>query len=115
MSGEIGGLNMSLMLMRFQVAHLERELLEAKLKLSEAKLEATRAKLAETRAELRAIASEKIAQGAHLTRPEVAAYLDVSTRKIQRMEVSGKLARCRGMGTVVRYAASDVQQLASAK
>ena len=66
-------------------------------------------------ATLRAKASEKLRQGANLTRPETAAYLGVSTRMIQRMEVSGKLARCPGLGWVVRYASRDVLKLASAR
>jgi hypothetical protein len=61
--------------------------------------------------ELRERAAEKIAQRAPLTRREAAAYAGVSTRKLQRMEAAGKLQRCPNMGTVVRYAARDVQRL----
>lgn len=64
---------------------------------------------------LRASASTKLAQGAALTRPELAAFLGVSTRKLQRMEASGRLVRCPGLGSVVRYAARDVLRLASAR
>ena len=63
---------------------------------------------------LREIAAGKLAMGSHLTRGEVAAHLSVSTRKIQRMEVAGKLPRCPDLGAVVRYAARDVLRLASA-
>jgi len=53
--------------------------------------------------------------GAMLTRGEVAAFLRVSRRTVQRMEVSGRLRRCPGFGTLVRYSSSDVLRLASAK
>lgn len=92
---------MQLRLQEKRIRQLEEQVLSAK---GEA-LDAT----------LRANASEKLRQGANLTRPELAAYLGVSTRKIQRMEVSGKLVRCPGLGSVVRYAARDVLRLASAK
>jgi hypothetical protein len=64
--------------------------------------------------ELREAAAEKIRSGALLTRKEAAEYLDVSTKKIQRMESAGALMRCPGLGSVVRYAARDVLRLASA-
>ncbi len=64
---------------------------------------------------LRAEASEKVRLGANLTRPEAAAFIGVSTKKLQRMEANGSFPRCRGLGTVVRYRASDVLRLASAK
>jgi CRISPR/Cas system endoribonuclease Cas6 (RAMP superfamily) len=50
-----------------------------------------------------------------LTREEAAEVLRVSTKKIQRMEASGQLRRCRGLTGVVRYLASDVLRLASAE
>lgn len=53
--------------------------------------------------------------GAMLTRGEVAALLRVSRRTVQRMEVSGRLRRCPGFGTLVRYSSRDVLRLASAK
>src|SRR5262245_12086331 len=64
---------------------------------------------------LAAEAAQKLALGLNLSRPEVAAYLGVSTKKIQRMEAAGTLTRCPGLGTVVRYAARDVLRLASAR
>jgi hypothetical protein len=65
-------------------------------------------------ASLRAVAAEKVQQGANLTRREAAAFLGVSTKKLQRMEAAGKLRRCPGLDGVVRYAARDVLRLASA-
>ena len=62
-------------------------------------------------AALRALAREKVQQGANLTRPEAAALLGVSTKKLQRMEAAGKLRRCPGLDGVVRYAACDVSGL----
>lgn len=59
-------------------------------------------------------AHARIRAGASLTREEVAAYLGVSTKKIQRMEATRGITRCPGLGTVVRYAARDVLRLASA-
>ena len=59
-------------------------------------------------------AAELVKNGSHLKRQDVAAYLGVSTRKIQRMEAAGTLCRCPNLGTVVRYAARDVLRLASA-
>ena len=56
----------------------------------------------------------KLRADAHLTREEVAIFLGVSTKKLQRMEAAGTLARCPGLGSVVRYAARDVLRLASA-
>ena len=64
--------------------------------------------------DLGAMAGEKVNRGSALTRAELAAYLGVSTRKLQRMEAAGTLRRCPNLGTVVRYAARDVLRLASA-
>lgn len=64
---------------------------------------------------LRDESATKLRQGANLTREEVAAYLGVSTKKVQRMDAAGTLRRCPNMGTVVRYAARDVLRLASVK
>jgi hypothetical protein len=64
---------------------------------------------------LAAVAAQKLALGLSLSRPEVAAYLGVSTKKIQRMEAAGTLNRCPGLGSVVRFAARDVLRLASAR
>ncbi len=66
------------------------------------------------KAQLRASAADKLRLHAHLTRPEAAAYLDVSTKKLQRMEAKSLLQRCPRLGSVVRYRASDVLRLASA-
>ena len=62
---------------------------------------------------LREQAAGKLRLRANLTRAEVAAFLGVSTKKLQRMEARGTLKRCPGLGTVVRYRASDVLRLAS--
>ncbi len=70
---------------------------------------------AASKAELRAAAAAKLLQSGNLTREEVAAHLDVSTRQVQRMDKAGTLPRCPNMGTVVRYGARDVLRLASAR
>jgi hypothetical protein len=57
----------------------------------------------------------KLATNAALTREEVALHLEVSTKKIQRMERAGKLRRCPQLAPLVRYAADDVRRLASAQ
>ena len=67
------------------------------------------------REEARAVATEKLRNGGLLTREEVAAYIDGSTKKVQRLENAGLLRRCPNLGALVRYAASDVLRLASAK
>lgn len=59
-------------------------------------------------------AAELVRNGSQLKRQEVADFLGVSTRKIQRMEAAGTIRRCPNLGTVVRYAARDVLRLASA-
>ena len=64
---------------------------------------------------LRAQAATKLEAGSHLTREEVAAHLDVSTRKVQRMDAKGELRRCPGLGSVVRYSSSDVLRLATGR
>jgi len=56
----------------------------------------------------------KVAAGLPVTRAELAVYLSVSEKKIQRMEAAGTLTRCPGLGSAVRYSASDVRRLASA-
>ena len=88
---------------------LETRLLRARIEALEAAAQAT-----PTEPNLRALAVEKLAQGANLTRPEVAAWLGVSTKCLQRWDSTGRLRRCPGLGTVVRYAARDVLRLASA-
>ena len=57
----------------------------------------------------------KLDLGQAVDRREAAAFLGVSTKKIQRMEAAGTLTRCLGLGTLVRYAARDVLRLASAR
>jgi len=69
----------------------------------------------ESESALRGRATEKIRQRGTLNRGEVAAYLGVSTKKVQRMEAKGQLRRCSNLDGVVRYLASDVLRLASAK
>ena len=59
-------------------------------------------------------AATKLHRGQPVSRPEAAAFLGVSTRKLQRMEATGAIRRCSGMGTLVRYASRDVLRLASA-
>jgi len=74
-----------------------------------------RLKAEEGTQDARTAAATKVASGALLSRAEAAAYLSVSTKKIQRLEASGKLTRCPGLGSVVRYSARDVLRLASAR
>jgi hypothetical protein len=59
-------------------------------------------------------ASNEVRAGAPLTRGELAAFHGLSSRTVQRLEASGRLRRCEGYGTLVRYKASDVLRLASA-
>ena len=59
-------------------------------------------------------ASMKLERGQAVSRPEAAAFLSVSTKKLQRMESQGKLRRLPDMGGSVLYAARDVLRLASA-
>ena len=84
-------------------------ILQARLEALESAAQAKPAK-----SNLRAVAGEKLAQGANLTRPEVAAWFGVSPRCVQRWEAAGLLSRCPGLGTIVRYAPSDLLQIASA-
>jgi hypothetical protein len=53
--------------------------------------------------------------GGLVDRREAAAILHVSVRTVQRMEKKGMLVRCPNTGTAVRYLASDVLKLASAR
>lgn len=53
--------------------------------------------------------------GLAVKRGQAATYLGVSVRHVQRMEASGKLRRCPNLGGAVRYSASDVLKLASAR
>lgn len=59
-------------------------------------------------------AATKLHRGQPVSRAEAAAFLGVSTKKLQRMEAAGSLNRCPGLGLAVRYAARDVLRLASA-
>lgn len=88
---------------------MQTRLLRARIEALEAAAEAT-----PTEPNLRAVAVEKLAQGANLTRAEVAAWLGVSTKCLQRWDSTGRLRRCPGLGAVVRYSARDVLRLASA-
>src|ERR1043165_8228017 len=78
-AGGMGGINLRLMMQAWRLQALEARLLAAKGALSEA--------------ELRARASEKLRQGANLTRAEVAAVIGVSVKKVQRMDAAGTLSR----------------------
>ena len=79
------------------------------------KLEARLAGLAAVRPDGATDARRKLDLGQAVDRREAAAFLGVSTKKIQRMEAAGTLTRCLGLGTLVRYAARDVLRLASAR
>jgi excisionase family DNA binding protein len=80
-----------------------------------ARLEAEVAGPEQSKCDLAEEARGKLERGSPLTRDELAAYLGVSYRKIQRMEAQGKLQRLPGMGGSVLYAARDVLRLASAR
>jgi len=103
-----------------KAASLLKEELEKERKASEARESALLEKVASVRkgkadrAELRALAAKKLAEGAPVTRAEAAAFLGVSTKKLQRMEAAGKPRRCPGLHGVVRYEARDILRLASA-
>jgi excisionase family DNA binding protein len=49
-----------------------------------------------------------------MTRKEVAEFLGVSTRTVQRLEDRGILRRCPALGSAVRFPVGDVRKLASA-
>ena len=57
-----------------------------------------------------AIAKRAVSDG-NVTLKEVAAFLRVSTKKVQRMEKRGILTRCPNMGAVVIFKARDVLAL----
>lgn len=81
------------------------------------RLETLEARLAELEGEghsEREAVREKLSHGGMVTRREAAAFLSVSTKKIQRMDAAGVLPRCPGLGAVVRYAARDVLRFSSA-
>lgn len=79
------------------------------------RLEAELAKLRDLRRDVASEAHARLERGQPVTRAQAAAYLCVSTKMLQRMEVSGRISRCPGLGTVVRYAARDVLRMASAR
>ncbi len=79
-----------------------------------AELEGRIGKKKADRAALRALAAEKLRQGAPVTREEAAAFLGVSTKHLQRLEERGQLRRCSGCEHPVFYAARDILRLASA-
>ena len=60
-------------------------------------------------------AHQRLERGQPVTRAQAAAFLGVSTKKLQRMEAAGNLRRCPGMGGLVLYSARDVLRLASAR
>ena len=97
MRGEgLGGLREVLNRMRFE--ELKREIDELKA----------------IKADVAGEAAICLNRGQPVTRAQAAAFLGVSTKKLQRMEVQGKLARCPDLGGVVLYSARDVLRLASA-
>lgn len=77
-------------------------------------LEARLARLEGIRGASLDVVKARLDRNALLTRGEAATFLNVGTRKLQRMEAAGTLRRCPNLGTVVRYAARDVLRLASA-
>jgi hypothetical protein len=79
-----------------------------------AKLEARLAELTAKEPDRADAARLSLDRGQALSRREAAAFLSVSTKKLQRMQSAGALVRCPGLGSVVRYAARDVLRLASA-
>jgi excisionase family DNA binding protein len=79
-----------------------------------ARLETEVAEVKQSTCDLAEEARGKLERGSPLTRDEVAAYLGVSYKKVQRMEAQGKIRRLPDMGASVLYAARDVLRLASA-
>lgn len=77
-------------------------------------LEAALAKLAGAKAPAVEDVAAKLNRGQPVSRREAAAFLGVSTKKLQRMEATGALGRCSGYGTAVKLAARDILRLASA-
>jgi len=60
-------------------------------------------------------AQARLDRGQPLSRAQAAAFIGISTKKVQRMESQGKLRRCPDLGGVVLYPARDVLRLASAR
>jgi predicted DNA-binding transcriptional regulator AlpA len=94
----------------------EREsvLLEKAVSTAKEELEKERGPGLSKEAALRASFAEKAREDGLVTRDEVAAFLRVSCKTVQRMDADGRLPRCRNLGTAVRYRARDVQRLDSA-
>jgi hypothetical protein len=82
--------------------------------LEKLKLRSTQTPRAKTPPTRESVAA-KLATNAALTRDELALHLDVSKKKVQRMERAGKVRRCPQLAPLVRYAADDVRRLASAQ
>lgn len=80
-----------------------------------ADLERALAEDGDEQAGLRASFAEAAKQDGLVTREEAAAHLRVSKKTVQRMDADGRLRRCRNLGSAVRYRASDVLGLASAR
>ena len=78
------------------------------------RIEAELEELKKFRDDARLAAARYLENNQPLTRAEVAAFLRVSEKKIQRMDTAGKIARCADMGGSVLYPARDVLRLASA-
>jgi hypothetical protein len=63
----------------------------------------------------RGLESNRLARREGLwTRRDVAEFLSVSTRTVQRLEERGILRRCPGLRSAVRFPVGDVRKLASA-
>lgn len=57
----------------------------------------------------------RLTRGAVVAREQVAVFLGVSTKKVQRIQARGVLRPCTGLDGVLRCRAGDVLRLASAK
>lgn len=56
----------------------------------------------------------KLKLGMNVEGNEAAAHLGISERTLRRWEIQGRIRRCDGYGTLLKFAASDVLRLASA-
>lgn len=81
------------------------------LELALARLEPSKPTREDRKAKLRASFASKVGTESLATRAEVAAYLDVSVKTVQRMKPE-VLPRCRTSKGVVRYPTGGVQRLA---
>jgi len=79
-----------------------------------ARLEAQVTELTRFKRDVAGEAHARLERGQPVSRAQAAAFLGVSTKKLQRMESAGALVRCPGLGSVVLYPARDVLRLASA-